>query len=114
MTRDLNRGEHKKKLILGSRIFYIRELRFDNGCFLAICEGESERIGGLSVALKIAQRVNSSNVIPMKYGSVFGSLMAETVAAITGGIAIFSLFLLSELDGETFQFLQKEVKKFMK
>jgi len=98
-----------KTININSRTFSIQYIRFINGLFVSIWEGYEQKIGGLSLAVKIIEQVNSSTIIPVKYGDTFGLMLAETVASESNGIVLISLFVSSELDNSIFQEIQKEL-----
>ena len=54
------------------RIFLIKFLSFQNGCFISLAEG-SNRIGSISVSISSSNKVNTAKVIPSKFDSMFVS-----------------------------------------
>ena len=101
---------HSPKTIeINSRVFSIQHMQFNNGLFFSIWEGSEQKIGGLSLAVKVIEQVTSNTIIPVKYGEAFGLMLAETVASASDGIALISLFVSSELDNFIFQRIQKEL-----
>ena len=101
---------HNPKTIeINSRTFSIQHMQFNNGLFFSIWEGSEQKIGGLSLAVKVMEQVTSSTILPVKYGETFGLMLAETVASASDGISLISLFVSSELDNFIFQRIQKEL-----
>ena len=98
-----------KTININSRIFSIQYLKFTNGLFVSIWEGSEQKIGGLSLAMKIMEQVNLSTIIPAKYGDNFGLMLAETAASESNGIVLISFFASSELNNSIFQEIQKDL-----
>lgn len=98
-----------KRMQVDDREFVIQALRLANGCFLTVSEGSERRIGSLVLALKTKDRVNTSTLIPGKYGGIFASMIAELVASRINGIAIVSLYLGAELSPPAMRRLLTEV-----
>lgn len=70
-------------------------------------------MGGLTVALRLTDKVEVINPIPYRQGSISASLIAETAAVASKGITILSFYVLSDIDRETLQTLQREIKSLL-
>ncbi|MFQ6134785.1 MAG: hypothetical protein ACE5KU_03085 [Nitrososphaerales archaeon] len=102
----------KSVSILG-RDFKMRLLSFSNGCFLSISEGSEERIGSLTLSMKIHDKVEHTAVIPERRAGILSSILSEMAANLTRGIAIVSLYVLNGLSAELAKDLLKEVRDFL-
>jgi hypothetical protein len=78
------------------RIFLVKYLPFQNGCFIAITEG-SNRIGSISVSIGSSNKVNTAKVIPSKFDSIFVSTISERISSIVNGICLISLHSTMQL-----------------
>jgi len=102
-----------KSFTAGKREFQVQLLRFANGCFLSMSEGERMKIGAMTLALKTGEKVDSSTILPGRYEGIAVTLLAQAVANATGGIAIVSLYTASELDREVVKTMISEVKALL-
>ncbi|MEM2759569.1 MAG: hypothetical protein QXU32_08350 [Nitrososphaerales archaeon] len=91
----------ERSVSIDDRVFSIRIIRMFNGCFVAISEGDQNRIGSLNVSLHGSMGVNTAKVIPSKYDSVFLNMVSERVAGLVQGICITSLYTKNALDLES-------------
>jgi len=80
----------------GSRIFSLRVLFFENGCFIIITE-DAIRIGSISVSISSSNKVNTAKVIPSKFDSIFVNTITEKVASMINGICLISFNSKSQL-----------------
>lgn len=103
-----------KSISIHGREFKMRLLSFSNGCFLAISEGDEERIGSLTLSMKIYDKVEQTAVISERRAGVLSSLLSDMVANLTQGIGIVSLYVLNGLSPELAKDLLKEVRDFVK
>ena len=71
-------------------------VRFGNGCFASVTEGES-RPGSLTVSLYNRTNTVTTQVIPSKYGSLFMRLAAERLAVRVDGVAILSVNMRADV-----------------
>ena len=53
-----------KNVMVGGRTFLIQVLRFANGCFIAVTEGNEGRIGALEVSIRARRDVIKSGQWP--------------------------------------------------
>lgn len=75
--------------------------RFDNGVFVSVSEGDSKKIGSLSVSLVSqagATPVTTTIIPPRNQDSAFFIRMAaEQLSTRTSGIAVVSIHIKNEL-----------------
>lgn len=90
-------GEPRETLVdVEGRTFSLRMSRFENGCFVAVTEGEN-RLGSLTVSLYNRSAPVTAEVIPARSKSLFSRLAAERLAARTDGVAILSVSVSGEM-----------------
>lgn len=106
-------SERSKSVSILGRNFKIRLLGFTNGCFLVVSEGVEERLGSLTLSIKIQDKVEHTVVIPERWAGVFSSILADMVANFTQGITVVSLYLLSGVDVELARELLEEVRSLL-
>jgi hypothetical protein len=95
------------------RIFLIKFLSFQNGCFLSLAEG-SNRIGSLSVSISSSNKVNTAKVIPSKFDSMFVSTISERVSGMINGICIVSLHSTKQLQLGDMKAIMDEIMNLVK
>jgi hypothetical protein len=95
------------------RIFLIKFLSFQNGCFLSLAEG-SNRIGSLSVSISSSNKVNTAKVIPSKFDSMFVSTISERVSCMINGICIVSLYSTKQLQLVDMKAIMDEIMSLVK
>lgn len=95
------------------RIFLIKFLSFQNGCFLSLAEG-SNRIGSLSVSISSSNKVNTAKVIPSKFDSMFVSTISERVSGMINGICIVSLYSTKQLQLGDMKAIMDEIMNLVK
>lgn len=74
----------------GDRRFLVEAVRFGNGIFVSVTEGE-RRLGAVEASLPGGAGPLSTTVIPSRSGSPFVRLVAEKACRQTGGISIASV-----------------------
>jgi hypothetical protein len=95
------------------RIFLIKFLPFQNGCFIALAEG-SDRIGSISVSISSSNKVNTAKVIPSKFDSIFVSTISERVSSMLNGICIVSLHSAKQLQLDDMKAIMGEIMNLVK
>jgi hypothetical protein len=106
-----NEPEVKESNIVSSstgRNFLLQTIFFQNGCFVMINESE-QRIGAISVAISISNKVNVAKVIPSKYDSIFINTVAEKISSMMNGICLVSLHSKSQLQLDDMKAIMGEV-----
>lgn len=90
-------GYTESNLDVGDNKFSIRVIRFENGAFVSICEGAT-RLGSTIVSVGASSGTPATTtVIPAKTNSLFLKLAAEMTSSRTGGIAMVSASMVSEI-----------------
>ncbi len=95
------------------RIFVVEILRLANGCFASISENPEPKIGLITLSISNKNRVQSSNLLPERRGSIFSGMVGEILAHKTKGIAVVSLYLREEVDHEIMKTLLNEIDKLL-
>ncbi len=101
-------GFAQKAVSLDGRKFSLRVLKFANGRFVTVSEGD-DRIGSMAVSMAAGPAPVTTTIIPSKSGSLFLKLAAEQVCARAGGIAMVSSFVRGDLGRETAKALMAEI-----
>jgi len=87
----------EEEFTVASRPFRLRILRYVNGCLLSLSEGGENRLGGLHLTLKQEKTLNSTTIIPDRFGGVFLEILGRSVANHISGVVITTLYLKSAL-----------------
>jgi len=87
----------------------IQVLRFDNGSFVSITEGQ-EKIGGMLASIATEPVPSTVTIIPPKSESIFLKIY---LSSITKGINIVSAFIPQELDTKTTKVLMTKIKEII-
>ena len=91
-----------------TRIFLIRFLSFQNGCFIVVAEG-SNRIGSLYVSITSSNKVNTAKVIPSKYDSMFINTISEKVSSMINGICLVCIYSIKQLHLDDMKAIMEEI-----
>jgi hypothetical protein len=102
-----------KSIVVGERLFNITAIGFSNGCLLAVSEGRESRFGALMLALRTGEKVDSSTIIPGRYGGIFLSILANACAEHIRGIVLTSLYVTSEVNQTEVLKILAEVKTLL-
>ena len=95
-----------------NRKFTVEVLRFANGNFVTISEGES-KIGATVASIATGPVPASITVVPAKSESLFLKIISERLSSITKGINIVSAFIPEKLDNNTAKILINRVKEIV-
>jgi len=95
------------------RIFLIKFLSFQNGCFISLAEG-SNRIGSISVSISSSKKVNTAKVIPSKFDSMFVTTISERVSRMINGICMVSLHSTKQLQLGDMKAIMDEIMNLIK
>ena len=101
-------GFSEKTVNLETRNFSLKVLKFENGCFVSVTEGNS-KLGSMVVSLATGQNPITTTVIPSKLNSLFLKLTAERISTQMRGISIVSAYVQKELDPDTAKVLMTEI-----
>jgi len=97
---------------IDNRKFMVQVLRFDNGSFVSITEGQ-EKIGGMLASIATEPVPSTVTIIPPKSESIFLKMMSDYLSSITKGINIVSAFIPQELDTKTTKVLMTKIKEII-
>lgn len=87
----------KETVRVGDRSFLVQVLRFVNGCFVSVSEGDA-RIGAMAVSIATGPRPITNMIIPSRDSPVFIRMAAESTSTAVAGIAIVSASLKADVD----------------
>jgi hypothetical protein len=90
------------------RTIYIKSIFFENGCFIIISEN-SNRIGSVTMASSLSNKVTSAIVIPSKFDSFFINSIAQRIALMLNGICLVSLHIKTPLDVKSMKTIMEEI-----
>jgi hypothetical protein len=90
------------------RIVHIKSIFFENGCFIIISEN-SNRIGSVTMASSLSNKVTSAIVIPSKFDSVFINSIAQRISLMINGICLVSLHIKTSLDVKSMKTIMGEI-----
>jgi hypothetical protein len=90
------------------RIIHIKLIFFENGCFIIISEN-SNRIGSVTMASSISNKVTSAIVIPSKFDSIFIKSIAQRISLMLNGICLVSLHIKTPLDVRSMKTIMGEI-----
>jgi hypothetical protein len=91
-----------------TRIFLIKFLSFQNGCFIVVVEGPN-RIGSLYVSITSSNKVNTAKVIPSKYDSMFINTISEKVSSMINGICLVCIHSVKQLHLDDMKAIMGEI-----
>lgn len=99
--------------MVGGRTFLIQVLRFANGCFIAVTEGNEGRIGALEVSIRARDGVDSSAIIPSMSSGIFPSILGEMSSNQVNGLSVVSVHLNKDLISEAAKEILAEVSEML-
>src|SRR5215467_2167590 len=91
-----------------TRIFLIKFLSFQNGCFIIVAE-DSNRIGSLYVSIASANKVHTAKVIPSKYDSIFINTISERISTMINGICLVCMHSVKNLHLDDMKAIMGEI-----
>jgi hypothetical protein len=100
LVKDIKRDD--------KRIVHIKSIFFENGCFIIISEN-SNRIGSVTMATSISNKVTSAIVIPSKFDSIFIKSIAQRISLMLNGICLVSLHIKTPLDVKSMKTIMGEI-----
>ena len=106
-------GFLKKTVDVDNRRFMIQVLRFENGNFVSITEG-NEKIGSMVVSLATGPRPVTTTVIPAKTESLFIKLAAEKISSTVQGIAAVTVNVQSEIDINSAKAIMSQITEMIR
>ena len=90
------------------KIVHVKSIFFENGCFIIISEN-SNKIGSVTIASSISNKVTSAIVIPSKFDSFFINSIAQRIALMLNGICLVSLHIKTPLDIKSMKTIMGEI-----
>ena len=103
----------KKSIDVENRKFVVQVLRFENGNFVSVTEG-NEKIGSMVVSLAAGPRPVTTTVIPTKTESLFIKLTAEKISSTVQGIAIVTVNVQKEIDINAAKAIMSEITEMIR
>ena len=97
-----------KTVVLESRTFSLQVLKFSNGYFVSVSEGD-DRLGSMVASMATGPSPITTTIIPSKSESLFLKLIAERISTRMRGIAIVSSFIQRDMEQETAKTLMAEI-----
>jgi hypothetical protein len=91
-----------------TRIFLIKFLSFQNGCFIIVAE-DSNRIGSLYVSIASTNKVCTAKVIPSKYDSIFINTISERISTMINGICLVCMHSVKNLHLDDMKAIMGEI-----
>jgi hypothetical protein len=90
------------------KIVHVKSIFFENGCFIIISEN-SNKIGSVTIASSISNKVTSAIVIPSKFDSIFIKSIAQRISLMLNGICLVSLHIKTPLDIKSMKTIMGEI-----
>lgn len=97
-----------KTVHVQDRVFVISVVKFVNGRFVSVTEGDA-RIGAMAVSVAAGPRPVTSTIIPSRESSFFVKMVAERISSAVAGIAIVSASLKGEADIASIKAIMNEM-----
>ena len=94
------------------RIFLLKFIEFNNGCFVSLSE-DLCKIGGLHVSVTSNNRTQSARVIPNIRDPIFMKTLSEKISLMINGIVITNFNNKNQLTLTEMQEIMNEVLKLL-
>jgi hypothetical protein len=95
-----------------NRVFLLKFIEFDNGCFVSISE-DFCKIGGVHVSMASNNRAQSARVIPNIRDPVFTKTLSEKISLMINGIVITNFNNKTPMSLPEMQEIMNEVLKLL-
>ncbi|MFL6440744.1 MAG: hypothetical protein ACJ702_02170 [Nitrososphaeraceae archaeon] len=95
------------------RIFYVKYISFQNGCFIALDEG-SDALGSISISISSSNKISTAKVIPSKFDSMFVDTISQRVSSMTNGICLVSFHSTKQLQFEDMKAIMDEIMNLIR
>lgn len=105
-------GFSKKTIDVEGRSFSLQILKFENGYFVSVTEG-NEKLGSMVVSMATGPKPITTTVIPARNESLFLQLTAERISSKMKGIALVSCFIQQELSPNTAKSIMTEIMEMI-
>jgi|TARA_B100001750_G_scaffold29411_1_gene19880 hypothetical protein len=94
--------------------FHLSILKYSNGCFISLTEGNEPRFGSMSMSLKQSNLVNTTIIIPSKFSPTIQQLISELASDLSNGIGLSSVYITKELKMETAVNIIQIIRSYLK
>ena len=95
------------------RIFYVKYISFQNGCFIALDEG-SDALGSISISISSSNKISTAKVIPSKFDSMFVDTISQRVSSMINGICLVSFHSTKQLQFEDMKAIMDEIMNLIR
>jgi hypothetical protein len=102
----------KRITLKSNRVFFLKFIEFDNGCFVSISE-DFCKIGGVHVSMASNNRAQSARVIPNIRDPVFTKTLSEKISLMINGIVITNFNNKNPMSLPEMQEIMNEVLKLL-
>jgi hypothetical protein len=102
----------KRITLKSNRVFLLKFIEFDNGCFVSISE-DFCKIGGVHVSMASNNRAQSARVIPNIRDPVFTKTLSEKISLMINGIVITNFNNKTPMSLPEMQEIMNEVLKLL-
>ncbi len=102
----------KKITLKSNRVFLLKFIEFNNGCFVSLSE-DLCKIGGIHVSIASNNRTQSAKVIPNIRDPMFMKTLSEKISLMINGIVITNFNNKKPMSLSEMQELMNEVLKIM-
>jgi hypothetical protein len=102
----------KRITLKSNRVFLLKFIEFDNGCFVSISE-DFCKIGGVHVSMASNNRAQSARVIPNIRDPVFTKTLSEKISLMINGIVITNFNNKNPMSLPEMQEIMNEVLKLL-
>ena len=109
MSKDFK----SKSIKVGKRRFYLKLIRYQNGGFLSLSEGNQSSIGSVILAIKAGGMVESTTIIPEKRQGILLTVLSHVLAEYFEGLALVSLYISSEISQGEAKIILASLKKLL-
>jgi len=94
--------------------FHLFILKYSNGYFVSLAQGNEPNLGSMSLSLKKSNLVNTTIIIPSMFSPMIPQLISELASDLSDGIGISSVYIKKDLKTETAVTLLKTIKSYIK
>lgn len=94
--------------------FHLFILKYSNGYFVSLAQGNEPNLGSMSLSLKKSNLVNTTIIIPSRFSPMIPQLISELASDLSDGIGISSIYIKKDLKTETAVTLLKTIKSYIK
>lgn len=113
MSESHERNYIEKKITLKSnRVFLLKFIEFNNGCFVSLSE-DLCKIGGVHVSVASNNRTQSARVIPNIRDPIFTKTLSEKISLMINGIVITNFNNKKPMSLPEMQEIMNEVLKLL-